>query len=50
MDDGGELDLDMNVREPKSTEAVENVYWKQENIPPHGKYKVVVNNCAGKRR
>lgn len=42
----GELDVDMNVHEPRSTEPVENIYWPKRKAPL-GAYRVYVNHYDG---
>ena len=42
--DGGELDVDKNVRYPDTREAVENVRWL--NNSPEGEYRVFVHYYA----
>jgi hypothetical protein len=39
---GGQLDVDMNVIPPRSTEPVENIYWGRG--APRGKYRVGVDH------
>lgn len=40
---GGELDVDMNVGPPLSSEPVENIYWSLGNAPS-GRYKIGVHH------
>jgi len=40
---GGELDVDMNVAAPLSTEPVENIYWPQRKTPA-GAYRIGVHH------
>ena len=42
---GGELDVDMNAREPYSREPVENIYWPPDGAP-EGNYQIFVNHYA----
>ena len=41
----GELDVDMNAYDERTSEPVENVYWQE---PPEGRYEIFVNNCDDK--
>ena len=45
--DGGELDIDKNVRYPDTREAIENIRWLQNT--PVGEYKVFVDYYAHHR-
>ena len=40
---GGELDVDMNAREPYSDKPVENIYWSAGGAPP-GRYVIQVHH------
>lgn len=42
---GGELDVDMNAREPYSSEPVENIYWPPDGAP-EGKFQIIVKHYA----